>query len=53
VNSLWNLLQECGGNLLVRRILGQVDRDEELLRLLVDIADIDTALVGEKDPITL
>jgi hypothetical protein len=33
--------------------LGEVDRDEQLLSLLVDIADIDTTFVCEEDPVTL
>jgi hypothetical protein len=53
VYSLRNLLQKSGSDLLVRGIFLQVDRNEELLSLLVDIANIDTTLVGEKDPITL
>lgn len=53
VNTLGNLLQESGSDLLVRRVLLQVDGDEKLLSLLVDITNIDTTLVGEEDPITL
>lgn len=53
MDTLGNLLQESGSNLLVGRVLGQVDGDEELLSLLIDITDIDTTLVGEEDPITL
>jgi hypothetical protein len=53
VYTLGNLLQESGGDLLVRGVLLQVDGNEELLSLLVDITDIDTTLVGEEDPVTL
>jgi hypothetical protein len=48
VNTLGNLLQEGGSDLLVRGVLL-----EKLLSLLVDITNINTTLVGEKDPITL
>jgi hypothetical protein len=53
VDTLGNLLQKGGSNLLVGRVLLQVDGDEKLLSLLVDITNIDTTLVGEEDPITL
>lgn len=53
MNTLGNLLQESGGDLLVGRILLEVDRNEKLLSLLVNITNIDTTLVGEEDPITL
>lgn len=53
MDTLRNLLEECGSNLLVRRVLLQVDGDEKLLSLLVDITNIDTTLVSEEDPITL
>ena len=48
-----NLAQQGGGNLLVRGVLCEVDGDEELLRLGVDIANINTTLVGEEDPVAL
>jgi hypothetical protein len=51
--TLGNLLQERGSDLLVRGVFLKVDRDEELLGLLIDIANIDTTFVGEEDPITL
>ncbi len=53
MNTLRNLLQESGSNLLVGRVLLEVDGDEKLLSLLINITDIDTTLVGEEDPITL
>ena len=53
VDTLRNLLQESGGDLLVRGELLEVDRNEKLLSLLVNIANINTTLVGEEDPITL
>lgn len=53
VDTLWHLLQKGSSNLLVGWELGKVDRDEKLLSLLIDIADIDTTLVGEEDPVAL
>ena len=53
MNTLRNLLQESGGDLLVRGELLEVDRNEKLLSLLVNITNIDTTLVGEEDPVTL
>ncbi len=51
--TLGNLLQESGGDLLVRGVLLEVNGNEKLLSLLVDITNIDTTLVGEEDPVTL
>lgn len=51
--TLGDLLQESGGDLIIRRELAEVDRNEKLFGLLVDIANIDATLVSEKDPITL
>ena len=53
MNTLRNLLQESGGDLLIGGILLEVNGDEKLLSLLVNITNIDTTLVGEEDPITL
>jgi hypothetical protein len=53
VYTLGNLLQESGGDLLVRGVLLEVNGNEKLLSLLVDITNIDTTLVGEEDPVTL
>jgi hypothetical protein len=53
VHTLGNLLQESASDLLVRRVLLEVDGNEKLLSLLVNITNINTTLVGEKDPITL
>jgi hypothetical protein len=53
VHTGGDLLQERRRNLLVGGEQLEVDGDEELLSLLVDIANIDTALVGEEDPVTL
>jgi hypothetical protein len=53
VDTLGHLAQQVGRDLLVRGVFLEVDGDEELLSLLINIANIDTALVGEEDPITL
>jgi len=53
VDTLGHLAQECLCDDLVRWIVGQVDGNEELLSLLIDIANIDTTLVGEEDPVAL
>ena len=53
VDTLGNLLEESGSNLLVGGVLLEVDGDQKLLSLSIDITDIDTTLVGEEDPVTL
>jgi len=53
VHALGNIPEESGSNLLVGRILGQVDRNQKLLSLCIDITNINTTLVGKEDPITL
>jgi hypothetical protein len=53
VDSLGNVLQESGSNLLVGGVLCEIDGNEELLGLRIDIADINTTLVGEEDPVAL
>ena len=53
VHTLWYLLQQGRGDLFVGWILGEVNRDEELLSFCVDIADIDTALMGKEDQVAL
>ena len=53
MHALGDLAQKRLGDGLVGGILLEVDGNEELLSLLVDIADIDTTLVGEEDPVTL
>lgn len=53
MNTLRDLLQESGSNLLVGRVFLEVDGNEKLLSLLVNITNINTTLVGEEDPITL
>jgi hypothetical protein len=53
VDTLRNLLEESGSNLLVGRVLLEVDGDQKLLCLSIDITDIDTTLVSEENPVTL
>ena len=53
VDALGDLAEQRGGDDLVGGVLLEVDGDEKLLSLLVDIADIDTTLVGEENPVTL
>lgn len=53
MNALRDVLQESGGNLLIRGILRKVDRDKKLLGLGIDITDIDTTFMGEKNPVAL
>jgi hypothetical protein len=53
VDTLGDLAQQGGSNLLVRGVLLKVDGNEKLLSLLVDITNIYTTFVGKEDPITL
>lgn len=53
VHTAGHLLQQRGGDLLVGGVVLEVDGDEELLRLRIDITDVDTTLVGEEDPVAL
>lgn len=53
MDALGDVLQESGSNLLIRWVLGKVNRDEELLSLRINIADINTTLVGEENPVAL
>lgn len=53
MDALGDVLQQCGGNLVVGRVVLQVDGDEQLLGFGVDIADVDPALVGEEDVVAL
>jgi hypothetical protein len=53
VDTLGDLAQQGGGNLLVRGVLLEIDGDEKLLSLLVNVANIYTTFVGEEDPVTL
>ena len=53
VDTLGDVLQQRGGDFFVGGVVLQVDRDKKLLSFGVDIADVDTTLVGEEDPVTL
>jgi hypothetical protein len=53
VDTLRNLLQESCSKLLVRRVLGKVNGDENLLGFGIDITNIDTSLVCKENPIAL
>ena len=53
MDAFRNLLQEGCRNFLVRRVLGKVDGDEDLLGFGIDIANVDTSLVCKEDPVTL
>lgn len=53
VYAFWHLLQQGRRDLFVRWILGEVNRDEELLSFCVNIADINTTFMGKKDPVAL
>lgn len=53
MQALGDVLEERRGNLLVRRVFRQVDGDQQLLSLCVDIANINTTLVGEENPVAL
>jgi hypothetical protein len=53
VNAFGDLLEQDLGNFFVGRVLRKVYGDEELLGFGIDIAYIDTTLVGEVDPIAL
>ena len=53
VHALGHVLQQAGRDLVVAGVLLEIDGDEQLLGFGVDIADVDTALVVEEDPVTL
>lgn len=53
MDALGDLAEQSLRNLIVGRILGQVDRNQQLLCLGVNIADIDTTLVCEENPVAL
>ena len=53
VDTLWHLLEERSSYLLVGWILREVDRDEELLGLGINVANVDSAFVGEENPVAL
>ena len=53
MHTLRDLAQQRLGDFIVGGVVFEVDRDEQLLGLGIDIADVDTALVSEEDPVTL
>lgn len=53
VDTLGDLAQQTGSDLLVGGVLLEVNGNEQLLGLGVDITDINTTLVVEEDPVTL
>lgn len=53
MNTLGDIGEEDAGDLLVGWVLGKVDGNQELLGLSVDIANINTTLVCEEDPVAL
>jgi hypothetical protein len=53
VDTSGDLAEKALGDLLVAGVLLEVHGDEELLSLSVDIADLDTTLVVEQDPVAL
>jgi hypothetical protein len=53
VDALWYILQESLREVLVGRKLLEVDGNQDLLGLCIDIADIDTTLVCEQNPVAL
>lgn len=53
MKTLGHLLQKTGGDLSVGRVFREIDWDENLLRLGVDIPNINTTLVGKENPIAL
>lgn len=53
MDTLGHLAQQRRGDGFVGGKVLEIDGNEELLSFLVDIANIDTTLVGEEDPVTL
>ena len=53
MDALGHLLEKCIGNLCIGRVFLQVNWDQELFCLRIDIANVDTAFVGEEDPVAL
>jgi hypothetical protein len=53
MNTLGDLLEQNLGNFFVGRVLRKVYWDEKLLGFGIDIANINTTLVGEVNPIAL
>lgn len=53
MQALGDVLEEGGRDLVVRRVFRQVDGNQQLLGLCVDVANVNTALVREEDPVAL
>ena len=53
MDSAGNFLKQGRGDLFVGWILGEVDGYEDFLGFGIDIANINTTLVCEEDPVTL
>jgi hypothetical protein len=53
VDTGGHLAEKALGDLLVARVLLEVDGDQELLSLCVNITDLDTTLVVEENPVAL
>lgn len=53
VDARGDLAEKSRCNLLVGGVVLEVDGDQKLLRLSINITNIDTTLVGEEDPVTL
>jgi hypothetical protein len=53
VDTFWNFLEESRCNLVVGRILLEVDRNKDFLGFGINVAHIDATLVCEEDPIAL
>jgi hypothetical protein len=53
VHAAGHLFQEGLCDFLVGGVLGEINRNEQLLGLGIDVADVDAAFVGEVDPVAL
>ena len=51
--TLGNFLKKRRRDLFIRGVLGQVDRNENLLSFGINITDIDPTLMREKNPVAL
>jgi hypothetical protein len=53
VDALWDVLEEGLCQFCVGGEFLEINRNQNFLSLCVNITDIDTAFVREKDPVTL
>lgn len=51
--ALGDFAEETLSDLLVRGVLGEIDRDEELLGFGIDVTDVYTTFMVEQDPVAL